>query len=111
MPKKITVMNADLQAVTGITVSIDNNKTDSEGKVSGTVAVADSVAAGTYTITVSETEDSKVHASATLTVTAKPTPKLTVSPATAAAGGEAVSLAGTGFHASVDVTAESATVV
>ncbi|MFE7113939.1 hypothetical protein ACFU99_00720 [Streptomyces sp. NPDC057654] len=105
MPK-VAVLDANLNAVEGIVVTIDNNKTDDKGSLSGTVTVAESVPAGAYTVTVTETADSTVHASATLTVTAKPTPKVAVSPASFQGGGTAT-LSGTGFHTSAAMTADS----
>lgn len=108
MADQVTVTDMALNAVQGITVSIDNGKTSADGRFTGTVAVAESVAPGTYTITVTETANSAVKASATLTVTAKPTPSVTVEPASVVQGGPAVTLAGTGFHASADVAANSA---
>ncbi|MFE7313811.1 DUF1833 family protein [Streptomyces sp. NPDC057555] len=108
MPK-INVLDADAKAVEGITVSLDNGRSTADGRVSGTVSVAETVAAGTYTITVTETGNPRVHASATLTVTAVPTPELTVSPASIVQGGEAVKLAGTGFHTDADMNATATT--
>ncbi|MEU7149721.1 hypothetical protein AB0B15_17055 [Streptomyces sp. NPDC045456] len=108
MPKTVEVVDANAQAVEGITVSLDNGRSTADGRVSGTVSVAETVPAGAYTITVTETGNPKVHASATLTVSAAPTPELTASPTSVAQGGEAVKITGTGFHADAEVNATSA---
>ncbi|MFF4223191.1 hypothetical protein ACFYZH_10035 [Streptomyces abikoensis] len=107
MADQVTVTDAAANAVQGIIVSIDNGKSGADGHFTGTVTVAESVAPGTYTITVSETANSTVKASAALTVTAKPTPSVTVAPASAVQGGPAVTLAGTGFHATADLTSNA----
>ncbi|MEF3112422.1 hypothetical protein [Streptomyces chrestomyceticus] len=110
MPKTVDVVDANAKSVEGITVSLDNGRSTSDGRVSGTVSVAETVPAGAYTITITETGNPRVRASATLTVTAAPTPELTASPTSVVQGGEAVKVTGTGFHADAEVSAASTTV-
>ncbi|GAA2916965.1 hypothetical protein GCM10020221_11270 [Streptomyces thioluteus] len=103
MADQVTVTDAGLTPIPGITVSINNGRTDGDGKFSGTVTVADTVPPGTYTITVTETANASIKATASLLVTAKPSPSVTVAPTSVVQGGPAVTITGTGFHQSADV--------